>query len=45
MALNKRGVNCLRKIFANFEGIMKANEESQIRKLWKTMHKVVLVDF
>jgi len=24
---------------------MKANEESKTRKLWKTMHKVVLVDF
>jgi len=24
---------------------MKANEESQRRQLWKTMHEVVLVDF
>jgi len=27
MALNERGVNCLREIFANFEGIMKINAE------------------
>jgi len=33
------------KYFRKFEGIMKANEESQTRKLWKTMHKAVLVDF
>ena len=39
------GVNCLRRIFANFEGIMKANEESQRKKLRKEMHKVVLVYF
>jgi len=24
---------------------MKANEESQIKKLWKAMHKAVLIDF
>jgi len=45
MALNKRGVNCLRMIFANFEGIMKVNEESQRNKLRKEKHKIVLVDF
>jgi len=29
MALNERGVNFLRGIFANFEGIMKINAELQ----------------
>jgi len=31
MALNERGVNCLRGIFTNFEGIMKINAELQKR--------------
>ena len=43
--LKQEGVNFLWKIFENFEGIMKANEESQRKKLRKAMHKVVLVDF
>ena len=43
MALNKRGVNCLWKIFENFDGIMKVNEESHRKKLRKAMHKAALV--
>jgi len=46
MALNKRrGGELFINIFANFEGIMKANEESHRKKLRKAMHKAVLVDF
>jgi len=45
MALNERGMNCLRGIFTNFEGIMKANAELQRKESRKAMHKAVLVDF
>jgi len=42
MALNERGVNCLREIFANFEGIMKINAELQRKELRKQIPKTVL---
>ena len=44
MALNKRGggVNCLRGIFANFEGIMKINAELQRKESRKQIPKIVL---
>jgi len=41
MALNERGVNCLRGIFANFEGIMKINVELQRKKSKKQRTKIV----
>jgi len=41
MAVNKRGVNCLRGIFANFEGIMKINAELQRKKSKKQITKTV----
>ena len=41
MALNERGVNCLRGIFANFEGIMKINAELQRKELRKQRTKTV----
>jgi len=42
MALNERGVNCLRGIFANFEGIMKINAELQGKESRKQIPKTVL---
>jgi len=42
MALNERGVNCLRGIFANFEDIMKINAELQRKKSRKQIPKPVL---
>ena len=42
MALNERGVNCLRGIFANFEGIMKINAELQRKESRKQIPKTVL---
>ena len=42
MALNERGVNCLRGIFANFEGIMKINAELQRKESKKQIPKTVL---
>jgi len=41
MALNETGVNCLRGIFANFEGIMKINAELQRKKSRKQIPKTV----
>jgi len=41
MALNEKGVNCLRGIFANFEGIMKINAELQRKKSKKQITKNV----
>ena len=42
MALNERGVNCLRGIFANFDGIMKINVELQRKESRKQIPKTVL---
>ena len=42
MVLNERGVNCLRGIFANFEGIMKINAELQRKESRKQIPKTVL---
>ena len=42
MVLNERGVNCLREIFANFEGIMKINAELQRKESRKQIPKTVL---
>jgi len=42
MALNKRGVNWLRGIFTNFEGIMKINVELQRKEPGKQIPKTVL---
>jgi len=42
MALNEREVNCLRGIFANFEGIMKINAELQRKESRKQIPKIVL---
>ena len=43
MALNEKGVNCLRGIFANFEDIMKINAELQREKeSGKQIPKIVL---
>jgi len=42
MALNERGVNCLRGIFADFEGIMKINVELQRKESRKQIPKIVL---
>jgi len=42
MALNERGVNCLREIFANFEGIMKINAELQRKESRKQIPKTIL---
>ena len=44
MALNERGggVNCLREIFANFEGIVKINAELQRKESRKQIPKTVL---
>jgi len=39
--LKREGVNCLRGIFANFEGIMKINAELQRKKLKKQRTKIV----
>ena len=41
MVLNERGVNCLRGIFANFEGIMKINDELQRKESRKQRTKTV----
>jgi len=42
MALNERGVNCLRGIFANFEGIMNINAELQRKESRKQIPKTIL---
>jgi len=42
MALNERVVNCLRWIFANFEGIMKIIAELQRKESRKQIPKTVL---
>jgi len=42
MALNGRGVNCLRGIFTNFEDIMKINAELQRKESRKQIPKIVL---
>jgi len=43
MTLNERGgVNCLRGIFANFEGIMKINAELQRKESREQIPKTVL---
>jgi len=42
MTLNERGVNCLRGIFANFEGIMKFNAELQRKESRNQRTKTVL---
>ena len=42
MALNEMRVNCLRGIFANFEGIMKINAELQRKESRKQIPKTVL---
>jgi len=44
MALNERAVNCLRGIFANYEGIMKINAELQRKESRKQIPKTVLDD-
>jgi len=42
MALNERGVNFLRRILENFEGIMKINAELQIKESRKQIPKTIL---
>jgi len=42
MALNEKGVNCLRGIFENFECIMKFNVELQRKESRKQIPKTVL---
>jgi len=42
MALNKRGMNCFRRIFENFEGLMNLNEELQRKEPRKPRTKIVL---
>jgi len=39
---NRLWVNCLKGIFANFEGIMKINAELQRKESRKQIHKTVL---
>jgi len=42
MALNERGVNCLRGIFSKFEGIIKINAELQRKESRKQIPKTIL---
>ena len=41
--LKREGVNCLRGIFANFEGVMKINAELQRKESRKQIPKTVLI--